>query len=105
VRYPERLVSFDVPDDQLVNVILLLRQNLEYAVDLHLELDPSFLPLLAPIEPDPNLVGTSAERDFGINPSPHSARHGQRTESAWHFDQRCQFEGRSGWPKPGRDRL
>ena len=28
-----------------------------------------------------------------------------RTESAWHFDQRCQFEGRSGWPKPGRDRL
>lgn len=69
VRYPERFVSFEIPDEQLVDVIPLLRQNLEYAVDLQREIYPFVFPLLAPIEPDPNLVGESAERDFGINPS------------------------------------
>jgi hypothetical protein len=69
VRYPERLVSFEIPDEQLVNVIPVLRQNLEDAVDLQREINPRGFPLLAPIEPDPNLVGESAVRDFGINRS------------------------------------
>ena len=62
-------MSFEIPDEQLVNVIPPLRQNLEYAVDLQREIYPFVFPLLAPIEPDLNLVGESAERDFGINPS------------------------------------
>jgi hypothetical protein len=69
VRYPERHVRLEIPDEQLLSIIPLLRQNLEYAVDLHLEISPFSFPLLAPIEPDPKLAGRSAERDFGINPS------------------------------------
>ena len=37
--------------------------------DLQREIDPFGLSNLAPIEPDPNLVGRSSERDLGINPS------------------------------------
>jgi hypothetical protein len=69
VRYPERHVRFEIPDEQLLSIIPLLRQNIEYAVDLHHEIGSRSFPLLAPIEPDPNLVGTSVERDYGINRS------------------------------------
>jgi hypothetical protein len=65
---PLRLVGLHIPNEQLPRVLPLLRQNLEYAVDLEREINLVF-PLLAPIESDPKLVGDSAERDFGINPS------------------------------------
>ncbi len=61
-------MSFEIPDEQLLSVIPLLRQNLEYAVDLQREVNPVGLPHIPPIEPDPYLAGTSADRDFGINP-------------------------------------
>ena len=61
-------MSFAIPDDLLLRVIPLLRQNLEYAVDLQREVNPAGLPHIPPIEPDPYLAGTSADRDFGINP-------------------------------------
>jgi SIR2-like domain len=69
VRHPERQVSFAIPDDQLLRVIPLLRQNLEYTVGLQREVNPVGLPHIPPIEPDPYLAGTSADRDFGINPA------------------------------------
>ena len=68
VHYPERQVNFAIPDEQLLSIIPLLRQNLEYAVDLQREVNPAGLPHIPPIEPDPHLAGTSADRDFGINP-------------------------------------
>jgi hypothetical protein len=69
VRYPEWQMRFDIPDEQLPSVIPLLRHNLEYGVDLQCEVNPVGFPHIPPIEPDPNLAGTSADRDFGINPS------------------------------------
>lgn len=69
VRYPERQVRFEIRDEQLPSVIPLLRQNLKYAVDLQGEINPVGFPNMPPIEPDPNLPGTSADREFGINPS------------------------------------
>jgi hypothetical protein len=68
VRYPDRVLNFRIPDDQLLSIIALLRQNLEYAVDLHREINPLGLPHIPPIEPDPKLAGKSADRDFAINP-------------------------------------
>jgi hypothetical protein len=68
VHYPDRRsIGFNIPNEQLLSVIPLLRQNLEYAVDLQREINPNpfAFPILAPIEPDPNLEGS----DFGINPS------------------------------------
>ena len=67
VAYPQRHVKFAVPDEKLATVVPLLRQNLENAVDLEREVGPSILLDIAPINPDPNLVGTSSQRDFGIN--------------------------------------
>jgi hypothetical protein len=68
VDYPQLPAGFDIPNEQLASVIPLLRQNLEYAVDLQREINRTF-PLLSPIEPDPHLAGESANRDFGINVS------------------------------------
>ena len=68
VEYPERRhAKFEIPDDQLVGMIPLLRQNLEHAVNLERELRSAFLPNIAPIEADPNVPGQSSEREFGIN--------------------------------------
>jgi hypothetical protein len=68
VQYAERHVRFEIPDEQLVNIIPLLRQNLELSVDLHREISPSNLPHVVPLEPDPKLAGRSTEREFGLNP-------------------------------------
>ena len=68
VHYPEwRPVGFNIPNEQLLSVIPLLRQNLEYAVDLQREINPNrfAFPILAPIEADPTMEGS----DFGMNPS------------------------------------
>ena len=67
IEYPERHVPFAIPDDQLAAVVPLMRRNLEYAVDLDHELSPAVRLRIAPIIPDPNLPGKSAERDYGIN--------------------------------------
>lgn len=69
IKYPDRHVHFAIPEEQLETVIRILRQNIEYAVDLENEISPTARLRIVPIEPDPNLVGESAERDFGINPS------------------------------------
>jgi hypothetical protein len=69
VDFLEGQASFTVPDEQLPAVIRLLRQNLEFAVDLYREVNPIGFPHIPPIEPDPNFIGESADRGFGINPS------------------------------------
>ena len=67
VSYPDRHIAIDVPDEQLSNVIPLVRQNLELAVDLEGEANPYTVPHVASIDLDPALVGTSSQRTFGIN--------------------------------------
>jgi hypothetical protein len=67
VQYPERHVKFEIPDEELVTIVPLLRHNLEYAVDLDHEINPSIRLHIAPINPDPNLVGESSERRFGVS--------------------------------------
>ncbi len=67
VSYPDRHIAIDVPDEQLSNVIPLVRQNLELAIDLEGEASPYTVPHVSSIDLDPALVGTSSERSFGIN--------------------------------------
>ena len=67
IQYPERHVSFAIPDDQLTTIVPLLRRNLEYAIDLNRELSPLLRVNIVPIIPDPMIAGNSSERDFGIN--------------------------------------
>jgi hypothetical protein len=69
VRYPELHMRFEIPNEHLQSVLALLRQNLEYAIDLQLEVSPFGLSDIVPIEPDPNLIGQASARDFGINRS------------------------------------
>jgi hypothetical protein len=66
IAYPDHHIPIAIPDDQLETVVPLLRGNLEYAVDLNNELSPHSAHI-APIVPDPNLPGDSAEREYGIN--------------------------------------
>jgi hypothetical protein len=67
VHHPGRHIRFEIPNEHLRSVVALLRQNLEYIVDLQLEVNPFGLSDIVPIEPDPNLIGKASERDFGIN--------------------------------------
>lgn len=70
IRYPEAEArTIEISSAYLVPVLRVLRQNLEYAIALEHEVTPHGLLYICPIEPDPNLAGTSSDRVFGINPS------------------------------------
>jgi hypothetical protein len=66
VSYPDRHITIEIPDEQLSKVIPIARQNLELAVDLEAEVSP-YTPRVASIDLDPTQVGTSSDREFGIN--------------------------------------
>jgi len=67
VEYPSEGYRVQIPNEHLVNAVKEIRKNLEHAVSLENEIGGHGLSLLAPIESDPNLQGTSHGRGHGIS--------------------------------------
>ena len=67
VEYPSRYNEVQIADEYIAAAAREFRKNLELAVSLETELGGHGLDLLDPIEPDPELSGTSFGRTHGIS--------------------------------------
>ncbi len=67
VEYPSRYNEVQVAEEYIATAVREFRTNLELAVILETELGGHGLSLLDPIEPDPELRGTSSGRARGIS--------------------------------------
>ena len=67
VEYPWSGIDIQIPDEFLVFAIREFRKNLECAAFLENELGGFGLSELCPIEPDPDIVGRSITRTYGLS--------------------------------------
>ena len=69
VEYPTPTDEIRIPEEFLRTAVREFRKNLERAVCLEKELVPPTLISFSPIEPDPDLLGETSERSYGLTRS------------------------------------